>query len=204
MSGKGERWIVEGLRAGDVDAWNAVYRAHARQVWGDVARRLGPNSNDTADVVQEVFLAAARSAHGYRDDVGNLSQWLSGIVKRKVAMYWRGQVRNERIKAEEVRALFRWMDGEENAPPAILESSELVEAVRATLGDLPHESADLLRQKYQTGKTAVQIAAALDSSVSAIQSKIKRARRRFKETFARRYGVPLQNTTEQKQVATDE
>ena len=57
-----ERELTQGLGDGNPDAWRGLYDAYAQPVWRVVARLMGPTSADVADVVQETFLAAARSA----------------------------------------------------------------------------------------------------------------------------------------------
>ena len=57
-----EQEVARGLRQGDVDAWRTLYEAYAGPLWQAIARRMG---SDVADVVQETFLAAARSAPRY-------------------------------------------------------------------------------------------------------------------------------------------
>ena len=54
--------IAAGLRRGSRQAWSALYETYAERLWREVARLMGGNAADVADVVQEVFLAAARSA----------------------------------------------------------------------------------------------------------------------------------------------
>src|SRR5262245_65696738 len=93
-----ERLIVQGLRRGQVEAWHALYEAHADRVWKPVARLLGPNSADVADVVQETFLAAARSAAAYDPKRGSLWLWLCGIARRHAALHYRKEQRQQRIQ----------------------------------------------------------------------------------------------------------
>lgn len=54
--------IAKGLRRGCRDAWSSLYDLYAQRVWRAAARLLGGNSQETADIVQEVFMAAAESA----------------------------------------------------------------------------------------------------------------------------------------------
>jgi len=65
MDEQHEREIARGLREGEADAWRALYDAYAERVWRVVAHLMGANSADVADVVQETFLAAARSASAF-------------------------------------------------------------------------------------------------------------------------------------------
>lgn len=188
MTGPRDARLMAQLSAGDARAWREVYQAYAPRVWGVVANHLGPRSRDVADVVQDVFLDAARGAGGFRADAGTIEQWILGITRRKIALYWRQQARRQAVTTSEVTALADWLDGAEMAPPAILESIERGDIVRATLAQLPAEEAFLLRRKYEEGDTAEQLASATRYTVGAVRSRLKRARQRFRQTFLRMYG----------------
>ncbi len=189
MTDEQEIRLMRGLCARDAEAWRTVYNTHAQRVWRDVAHRLGVGSDDVADVVQEIFLDAARSAHGFKPEFGNVSQWLSGITRRKVALYWRRQSRRNRLTRDEISSVLEWLDGGET-PERLLESAELVAAVRRTLHELPDFESGLLRRKYQAGETAREIAEQLGVTVDAIQSRLKRAKQQFRTRFTRLYGSP--------------
>ena len=91
MDQQQDREIAEGLRAGRSDAWQELYDAYAQRVWRFVARLLGANSADVADVVQETLLSAARSARGYDRREGSLWMWLTGIARNQMAIHHRRQ-----------------------------------------------------------------------------------------------------------------
>src|SRR3954447_24794201 len=93
-----ERLVAQGLRAGHADAWRALYDAFAERVWRAVARLVGPSSADVADIVQETFMAAARSARQYDPAKGPLWFWLWGIARRQIALHYRKQKRHDRLK----------------------------------------------------------------------------------------------------------
>ena len=107
-------------------------------------------------------------------------------------MHWRCRQRNRRIASEEVSQLLVWLDGGTDTPPAIVESAELAEAVRDVLRQLPEDYGNVLRAKYASGQTVQQIADAMDTSVDAVYSKLKRARQQFREKFSRQYQVTSQ------------
>ena len=95
MDDREEREVARGLRHGRCEAWHALYEAYCRQVWHLVGRLMGSDSADVADVVQETFLAAARSARGYDAARGSLWSWLVGIARRHVALHYRKQRRHD-------------------------------------------------------------------------------------------------------------
>ena len=53
--------VIRGLREGRRDAWTTLYDAYAVDIWRYVGHLIGGTSSEIGDVVQETFLAAARS-----------------------------------------------------------------------------------------------------------------------------------------------
>jgi RNA polymerase sigma-70 factor (ECF subfamily) len=186
-----ERQLAQGLQAGKVEAWQTLYEAYARSVWQTVARLLGPDSADVADVVQETFLAAARSARGYDPARGSLWLWLVGIARNHVALHYRKQGHRRRLQqAVEWLAgcngqLKRWLAGNDDAPWASLASAELATLVRAALAELPAQDQVLLTGKYVDGTSVEDLAAAAGTSPTAIRSRLARARQAFREILIR-------------------
>ncbi len=181
-----EREIACGLRDGRVDAWHALYEGYSRRVWAVVARIMGPGSADVADVVQETFLAAARSARGYDPERGSLWVWLWGIARRHVALHFRKQERQDRLRAAGRRLagnsdLLDGLDSREDLPSETLESAELAVLIRGALAELPAEYGALLTARYLDGASVERIAAEDGASVAAVRSKLARARRAFRE-----------------------
>jgi RNA polymerase sigma-70 factor (ECF subfamily) len=145
---------------------------------------------DVADVVQETFLAAARSAKNYDAARGSLWVWLSGIARNHVALHYRKTRRDDQLTRREPSAagrqlLLRWLERRGEAPEHVLASAELGSLVRATLTELPGDYEALLTAKYCDGVSVEQIAAAEKSSSTAIRSKLARARRAFRLAFIR-------------------
>jgi RNA polymerase sigma-70 factor (ECF subfamily) len=184
-----EHQLAEGLRQGKTDAWRMLYDAYARQVWQSVARLMGRNAADVADVVQETFLAAARAAPQYDPARGSLWMWLSGIARRHVALHFRKEQRHGRAKrVEEWLAagggrVVRWLEHREAAPGDALAAAELSGLVRAALSELSEDYEMLLTAKYFAGASVDEIAASEQCSATAVRSKLARARRAFREAF---------------------
>jgi RNA polymerase sigma-70 factor (ECF subfamily) len=192
MDEQQEREVALGLCEGKTEAWRTLYDAYAEQVWRAVARLLGPQSADVADVVQETFLAAARSAATYDASRGSLWLWLWGIARRHVALHYRKQERQDRLKqagdwlARSNGQLFHWLEGRQEMPPDTLEAAELATLVRATLMELPADYETLLTAKYLHDTTVEQIADREQCSPTAVKSKLARAREAFRQAFRKR------------------
>ncbi len=186
-----ERDIAKGLQEGDRQAWLQLYEAYAKSVWRNVSRLVGCDSATVADIVQETFLAAARSARNFRPDRGSLWVWLWTIARRQLALYYRKQKTNIVFSQAQQwwTALdgekFDWIDAKADMPPDILESQELAVLVRCTLRELPGDYQTLLLAKYVDNQPVGQIAGQMDCSETAVRSKLARARKAFRKAFKR-------------------
>jgi RNA polymerase sigma-70 factor (ECF subfamily) len=200
MDDRQERDVALGLRQGKVEAWRALYEAYAEQVWRAVARLLGAGSADVADVVQETFLAAARSAAAYDPERGSLWVWLWGIARNHVALHHRRQGRLERLRracawlASCNGVVLGSLRGRGGAlPEEALASAELATLVRVTLTDLPEGYGLLLTAKYLDGLPVEDIARLTRSTSTAVRSKLARARQAFREAFEKHAAHPETN-----------
>lgn len=180
--------IVQGLKAGDKEAWLTLYDAYSRRVWQNVAR-LVSDPAVVPDIVQETFLEAARSAHTYDAEKGSLWVWLWTLARRQLALYFRKQERC--VGLDRLRRWWSTLDGRKRqmvenleAPVNLLASQELGELVRHCLTRLDAEHQMLLLAKYLDEQSADSIAGQLNCSVVAVRSKLARARKAFRREFS--------------------
>jgi len=181
--------IAKGLQQGNRQAWLQLYEAYAEPVWRNISRLTGGDSAAVADIVQETFLAAARSARKFNPDRGTLWVWLWTIARRQVALYYRKQ--KPEIVLSRARQWWRtldsekfdWIDAKADMPADILESQELAVLVRSVLRELPGDYQTLLPAKYVDNQPAERIAGQMDCSETAVRSKLARARNTFRKAF---------------------
>lgn len=188
-----QRSVITGLRLGNRQAWEMLYDGYSVDVWRYVARFVGPEQSDIADVVQETFIAAARASKLFDPEKGSLWCWLTGIAHHHVSRYWKQVKKNARL--EELSeahsgSLSRWLDGFDGTSVAEcrsdwLERAELAELVRGVMAKLPSDYAALLAAKYIEDMTLDELARHWGLSVEAIKSKLARARREFREKAGR-------------------
>jgi len=185
-----QREIVEGLRAGDPDAWRSLFKEYASKLWHYVARRMqGRAAEGIQDVVQETMLAAARSAGNFDESAGTIWSWLRGIAHNQIALAYRNRARQDVLNraADELQQtggrLAAWLNDSSDLPEDLLARVETSELVRSALGRLPGDYSDLLTAKYLDEKSIEQIADENDTTVASVNSKLARARKAFRETF---------------------
>ena len=73
---------------GDADAFNDFYARHADLVFAFIYHLLNGARADAEEIWQDTFVAALRALPGYRGQ-SQLSSWLCGIARRKVADFHR-------------------------------------------------------------------------------------------------------------------
>jgi len=177
--------VVHGLRHGDRDAWSALYDGYNVDVWRYVARLVGSETAAVADIVQETFLSAARSARQFDPERGTLWAWLTGIAHHQSSLYWRQISKVQRLKelvetrGDEFR---RWLETTEAADES-WQRQELAETVRGVLAELPADYSALLVAKYLEERSLDELSLELGGTVDAVKSKLARARREFRSRF---------------------
>ena len=192
MGFQDERQLALALGRGESIAWQALYDAHAARVWECVARRVGPSAAEVADIVQETMLAAARSAHTFDPDRASLWSWLSGIARRQAALFYRRKQTRPSHSAPKSHAAddedapnVDWLEGNEADPADWFAAAETADLVRQALAELPADYEILLTGKYFADLSQAQLAAENNCSEAALNSRLARARRAFREVFAR-------------------
>jgi RNA polymerase sigma-70 factor, ECF subfamily len=184
--------VARGLRDGGTGAWTALYDGFAADVWRYVARLLGGDAASVADVVQETFLGAARSAGRFDPDRGSLAGWLFGIAHNQVSLHWRRVDQTIRLRkaveseAEEVQRRAE-RDFGKGADPAseALDRRELTDLVRSVLSEMSADYARLLLAKYLDERSLADLAVEQGDSQEAVKSKLARARREFRAKYER-------------------
>lgn len=76
-------------RAGDADAFEELYRQHARRLFSLVFRMTG-SAEDAEDLLQEVFLQAHRKLAGFRGE-STLGTWLYRLAMNHCLDHLRGR-----------------------------------------------------------------------------------------------------------------
>jgi RNA polymerase sigma-70 factor (ECF subfamily) len=196
MDSQQEQELAHGLGAGNPDAWRSIYDAYAQPVWNLVGRLMGGASADVADVVQETFLAAARSVRSFDPARGSLWIWLCGIARRHVALHYRKQNQQRRVVEARNRLGIQPGNGMVNEGGEnrrgdagdALETAELALLVRAALTELSDEHGAILTARYLDDCSVEQLADAERCTSTAIRSRLARARQAFRERFTRLSG----------------
>lgn len=156
---------VSGAKAGDAEAWRALYVAHAgRLLLWLRARQPIDSAVSAEDVASETWLVAARRVHHFTGTADQFAGWLFGIG-RKVAA---NQARRGALRATNLLE-------EHHEPPAHELPADPQDAVtgehwvRAQLQQLPRRERDVLACMEVIGLDAAATAQALGMTVVAVR-----------------------------------
>jgi RNA polymerase sigma-70 factor (ECF subfamily) len=168
---------VRRAQAGDVDAFEVLYRQHAGRVYALCLRLKGGDSSDATELMQDVFIRAWRRISTFRGDAA-FGSWLHRLAVNTMLENARG----ERRRIARVLP----MD----------DTSRLEGAARSSGVDLRMDMEEAVASLPQGARLAFvlhdvegyqhqEIAAQLGVSVGTIKAQLHRARRLLRERLER-------------------
>ena len=159
--------LLRCVAAGDAAAVRRVLDEVGPIVYGYVYARVGGDEEAAADVVQDTFAEAVRSAATYRGDAA-LATWFCAIAGRRLGRYYEAE-----RKQREVR---RHLQAVPPLPDTSLEELHDRDRVVRALGRLSPDHRHVLVRKYLDGDPVAVIAAETGRSRVQVQSLLQRAR----------------------------
>ena len=153
-----ESSLVASAADGDVDAFEELYRTHVGGVARHVRLRLGKADEDA---VAEVFVRAWAGISSYRDVGRPFGAWLFGIARHVIA--------------DEFRARSRTFPVAEPPERAVEPMTAELLALREAIDRLPEDQRQVIELRYLAGLTNDEVAAAMEATPSAVNTKRWRA-----------------------------
>jgi RNA polymerase sigma-70 factor (ECF subfamily) len=162
---------------GDHEAFTVFVDRHEGAMYRFLSARTG-SSADSEDALQETFLAAFRGSGSYRGE-GSARSWLFGIARNLSKRLYRKRVGepDEMVPLEELGLQAGW-----GCPPwtdSFLESLERRDTLEKALQRLSPEEREILILRELEGFSGDETAAVLELSLSAMKSRLHRARLRL-------------------------
>lgn len=171
-------WITKALE-GDDAAFGQLVEQYQRPVFSLCYRMLG-NSKAAEDAAQESFLRAYRNLKRY-DPNRSFATWLLSIASH----YCIDQMRKRRLDTISTDALPAEIIADHNAPNPEHEfrSREKEAMIQNLLRELKPTDRAAIILRYWHQYSEVEIAEALDLSVSAVKSRLFRARQALAKDY---------------------
>ncbi len=177
-----ERVLIDRVKAGEYEAFEAIFRRYVAQVHRQVFKLIG-NEAETEEVVQEVFLAVHQKIRTFRGDSA-FSTWLYRLTMNVGLTRLRKRKRNREVYLDDYLPRFQ-EDGHHQVRPVVnwgdeldlrLEKEELQRLIREALDQLPPVDKAVIVMSDLEGLSNREIGEGLGLSIPAVKSRLHRAR----------------------------
>jgi RNA polymerase sigma-70 factor (ECF subfamily) len=171
--------MLKRLHDGDRTAMAELYDRYFDRVYSLVFNQVDRNRDVAEDIVQETFLAALKSAKGFKGR-SSAYTWLCSIAYHKVADHYRRQSRERKRMVSGVDV--DTVDVSENPgtqpqPDSLIESAETRQVVNEALAKLPWDYRQVLILKYVEELSVQEISQIMDRSPKSIEGLLTRSRK---------------------------
>ena len=190
MDRAAERELVSRLRAGDADAFDAVYAEYNTRLFAFLAR-LSRNRATAEDLLEETWLRLVNHAERLRED-SQLGAWLFTVARNLYVSYCRSRMLED-VHAPDLIGL--WPSGCPSSPFEETAGHELGVRLEAALAELPLQYREALLLVAIEGLTPSQAAQVCGVSGEAMRQRLSRGRAMLAERL-RRTERPLTVLTE--------
>lgn len=171
--------MLKRLHDGDRTAMAELYDRYFDRVYSLVFNQVDRNRDVAEDIVQETFLAALKSAKGFKGR-SSAYTWLCSIAYHKVADHYRRQSRERKrmVSGVDVDTIdVSENPGRQPQPDSLIESAETRQVVNEALSKLPWDYRQVLILKYVEELSVQEISQIMDRSPKSIEGLLTRSRR---------------------------
>lgn len=170
-----EQLPVQQAREGEPAAWEALFRRYQLPLYVYVFE-LVHNEQTSLDIVQEVFIAAARHIGGLRED-DKFGSWLFGIAHQKVIQLWRKRGGKEVLFDEVPES----PDEFESGPDDLLIRSEQEAEFMNMLNQLPLPQRSVLLLHFVEDFSLEEITRITGAQLGTVKSRIHYAKKSLRK-----------------------
>ncbi len=172
MDADQERLWVARAMSGDDEAFTKLVEAYQGPVYNLAYRMLG-TAAEAEDAAQETFLRVYTRLDSY-DPQRKLSSWILSIASHHCVDRLRRR-RGNTVSMEEIMS-WRWLPDEKPKPEERTLAQEKNTAIHRLLQDLPEQYRLAIVLRYWQDLSYEEMAEVTDSTVSAVKSRLHRAR----------------------------
>ncbi|OIQ88207.1 ECF RNA polymerase sigma factor SigW [mine drainage metagenome] len=165
--------LLERMRDDDVEAYRALVERHMDRAFG-VAMRVLKNTSDAEDVTQDAFVKAWLNRHKWEPGRARFSTWLYRVVVNRCIDLRRAP------RQEWIDDVPEPMDEGEDSVSSI-HRRQVYGRLEDALGRLPTQQRVAVVLSYYEDLSNAEIAEVMNSSVSAVESLLKRGRKGLRD-----------------------
>ena len=173
--------LLRRIAAQDRDALAEFYDQTARPLFSIAYRMLG-NSEESEEVIQDVFVQIWTKAPTFDANIGLPFHWVLGILRNRCIDRLRARQRRARVIVEPSEDQELEIVAETTSTKTALAENELV-AIRSAVGSLPQEQRQAIEMAFFGGLTHPEIAEALQQPLGTIKARIRRGMLKLRESL---------------------
>lgn len=173
-----ERAWIERALAGDREAFGQLVRAYERPVY-NLTYRMLDDPAEAEDAAQETFLRAFNKLATYQPE-RKFVNWLLSIASHHCIDRLRRKSRAPQLSLDGPMPP-QWLTSDAPRPEQVVDKKQRREQVRQVLETLPADYRAAVVLRYWYGLSYREIATTMDTTESAIKSRLHRARRMMAE-----------------------
>ncbi len=177
--------LVEATLAGDQDAFRRLVERYQDRLFA-LARNYTRSAVEIEDIVQDAFLKAFRRLDTFNHE-SSFYTWLYRITLNTALDFLKRRSRSPVHAVEDPELGAPPSPQEGFAPQARLEREEIATITRAALDELPEIFRTVLVMREFEGRAYQEIADVLGISIGTVESRLFRARARFKDRILARF-----------------
>ncbi len=167
-----ETYAIHAAQRGSEQAWRQLFERHFDAVYRFCIALAGGRHDLAEELVQQVFVTAARRIHRFDFSRATFRAWLLGIAKNR---HMTMQASEQRRKRHEESSAKGSSEAVTRGEPDL--------RVHEALARLPSNYRIVLDAKYLRGLSMKEIAADSGASIEAIESLLRRARAGFARVY---------------------
>ncbi len=177
-----ETSLIERLKAGDQAALEEAFNLYSAKLY-NVADKILGQAADAEEVIQDVFLTVYRKANTFQGN-SQFSTWLYRLTVNAALGKIRRSKKRKEVEYEEFLPKFQ-NDGHHAVRPVIdwsdtldqkYQQKEIQQLISAALAELKPVDKSVVVLSDLEGMSDKEIAATLDLTVSAVKTRLHRAR----------------------------
>jgi RNA polymerase sigma-70 factor (ECF subfamily) len=185
MAGGGGAELIARMAAGDGEAFGRFYDRYAPLVY-PLILRIVRHPQDAADVLQEVFWEAWRSAGDYDPGRGSPEAWMVTRARTRAIDRVRADRRRHETFVAPVDESVSAASGEPGGDVATRAADRAV--VQGALAGLPEAQRQVVELAYYGGLTQTEIAEQLKQPLGTVKTRLRTGLERLREAMKRRHG----------------
>jgi len=188
-------WVLR-ARAGDDEAFTRLVEAYQNPVYNLAYRMLG-SPTEAEDAAQETFVRVYARLSTY-DPQRKFSSWLLSIASHYCVDRLRRRHGNT-VSMEEIMS-WRWLPDDKPKPEERTLAHEESATIQRLLSELPDQHRLVIILRYWQDMSYEEIAEVTGSTVSAVKSRLHRAREQMAQRLGEVEGTAEESEREERRV----